>query len=243
MKKLIIGILIILFVPSVMAEVKGEDILKKSDDLMERSRSLSVVEMKVYRKNKLRKTYRMKMISAGIDKMLIEFVHPPRNKGEKVLKVDENIWIYRPKINKVIRISGRASFSGSDFSNTDVLSVRLDKDYIPKLIAIEDFEGQESYKLELIAKTEEVTYAKIMCWVRKKDFVPLKRVFYTISGHELKTLLLRTESNVLEGLPDTMVMSNVMEKNKKSIMQFKAYKGQQKFSDKIFRKSSLTRKR
>jgi len=243
MKKIVTCLVLILLTTPLLAGITGQEILKKSDDLMERSKSYSEVEMKVYRKDKLRKTYRMKMRSSGIDKMLIEFTYPPRNKGEKVLSVDDNIWIYRPKIKKTIRISGRASFSGSDFSNTDILSVRLDKDYQSKLIGEVDLNGQQAYQLELLANSEEVTYAKIICWVRVKDFVPLKRDFYTLSGHKLKTLVLETRSNIFKGLPDTFIMTSVLEKNKKSMMQFTAYKGNQKFSDKIFRKNSLKKGR
>lgn len=245
MKK-ILCLLLFTFVSFVaFAKLTGNEIVEKSDDLMDRTHSISKVEMKVYRKNKLRKKYRMTMKNAGSEKMLIEFTYPPRNKGEKVLQVGDNIWIYRPKINKIIRISGKSSFSGSDFSNTDILSVRLSKDYNAKIIGEEDFQGKKAYKLELLAKSDDVTYAKIIYWVRKSDLVPLKRDFYTLSGHRIKTLLLETRDGGMNGngLPNYMIMSNVMEKNKKSIMIFKSFQGNQKFSDKVFRKSSLKRRR
>ncbi len=153
------------------------------------------------------------------------------------------MWIYRPKINKVIRISGRSSFSGSDFSNTDILSIRLDKDYNAKLLGTEKYKGIAAYKLELLAKSEEVTYAKIIYWVHKKELTPLKRDFYTISGHLLKTLVLERQTNLFDEMPDTFIMTSVLEKNKTSVMKFLKYKGNQNFSAKTFRKSSLKKKR
>lgn len=237
-------ILVFCFTASLaLAEMSGQEIVKKVDDKMDRTGSLSKLEMKVYRSNKLKKTYRMNMKSEGDEKILVDFLYPPRNKGEKYLKVSESMWIYRPKINKVIRISGRSSFSGSDFSNTDILSVRLDKDYDSTLLGIEDYNGRQAYKLELIAKSEEVTYAKIIYWVDKEKLIPLKRDFYTISGHLLKTLILDRKSDLFDEMPDTFEMSSVLEKNKKSVMRFYGYKGNQKFSAKTFRKSSLKKKR
>jgi len=243
MKKVFVYLCVFFLAAPVLMGMTGEEIVRKVDDKMERTGALSKVDMKVFRKDKLRKTYRMLMRSQGDEKILVEFLYPPRNKGEKFLKVKEHMWIYRPKINKVIRISGRSSFSGSDFSNTDILAVRLDKDYTARLLGEEDFNGELSYKLELLAKSEEVTYAKIIYWVRKKDLVPLKRDFYTLSGHLLKTLLLEVRTEIFDGLPDTLIMSNILEKNKKSVMHFVGYKPNQSFPAKTFRKNSLQRKR
>ena len=221
----------------------GNQILKKSDDKVDVSGFFLKFEMKVYRKNKLRKTYRMILKTRGTEKSLMEFTHPPRNRGQKMLRVKDSIWLYRPKINKIIRVSGRSNAVGSDFSNTDILFVRLDRDYNAKLIDVVDYNGEEAYQLELLAKSEEVTYAKIIYWIRVKDYLPLKRDFYTISGHKLKTLKLEVKSNVFEGNPDSLTMTNVLEKNKKSTLQFKYLKTNKVFPDKIFRKNSLIRKR
>lgn len=221
----------------------GNSILKKSDDKVDVSGILLKFEMKVYRKNKLRKTYNMTLKTRGTEKSLLEFTHPPRNRGQKMLRVKDSMWLYRPKINKIIRVSGRSNAVGSDFSNTDILFVRLDRDYNAKLLDVEKYNGEDAYKLELLAKSEEVTYAKIIYWIRVKDYLPLKRDFYTISGHRLKTLELDVKSNVFEGNPDTLTMTNVMEKNKKSVLHYTYLNTGRVFPDKIFQKNSLIRKR
>lgn len=226
----------------IYAELSAREIVIKSDELMDRNYSFALLKMKVYRKNKLQKTYEMALRDGGEETMLIELTAPPRNKGEKTLSVGDNLWIYRPKINKVIRISPRAAFAGSDFSNTDILSVHLDKDYHSELLDIFKHKGKKTYKLELTAKSEEVTYAKIVTWIRAEDFVPLRRDFYTISGYHLKTLIMETKSDVLDGMPDIFVMTSALEKNKKSVMQYVKYRGDQTFPEKIFKQNSLKRK-
>ncbi len=221
----------------------GNKILKESDDKVDVSGVLLKFEMKVFRKNKLRKTYKMTLKTRGTEKSLLEFTHPPRNRGQKMLRVKDSIWLYRPKINKIIRVSGKSNAVGSDFSNTDILFVRLDRDYNAKLVDVVTYDASEAYKLELLAKSEEVTYAKIHYWIREKDYLPLKRDFFTISGHRLKTLKLEVKSNVFEGNPDTLTMTNVMEKNKSSVIHFTYLKTGKVFPDKIFRKNSLIKKR
>lgn len=221
----------------------GNKILSKSDDKIDVSAALVEFDMKVYRKNKLQRTYKMTAKSSGTEKNLIEFTHPPRNKGEKILRVGDNIWMYRPKINRVMRVSGRSNSVGSDFSNTDLFFIRLDRDYTSKLLGIEKYNGEKAYKLELLAKSEDVTYAKIIYWVRVKDYMPLKREHYTLSGHKLKTLVLETTTNALKGIPDTFTMTNVMEEEKKSILRLTHLETKRDFPDRIFRKDSLKRKR
>jgi outer membrane lipoprotein-sorting protein len=243
MKKIIATLIFCLVATIAFADMPAQQIVEKVDEKMDRTGSLSELEMKVYRSGKLKKNYRMVMKSQGDDKMLVDFLYPPRNKGEKYLRNGDSMWIYRPKINKVIRISGRSNFSGSDFSNTDILSVGLAKDYQAKLLGTEKYNGIDAYKLELLAKSEEVTYAKIIYWVDKATLIPLKRDFYTISGHLLKTLVLERKSDLFDEMPDVFVMTNVLEKNKKSVMRFISFKGNQPFTAKTFRKSSLKKKR
>ncbi len=221
----------------------GNKILSLSDDKMSISGILLKFDMKVYRKNKLRKTYKMTLKTKGNDKSLLEFTYPPRNRGEKMLRVKDSIWLYRPEINKIIQISGRSDAVGSDFSNNDILFVRLDTDYNAELLRTEDYNGEEAFVLELKAKSEEITYAKIIYWIRAKDYLPLKRDFYTISGFKLKTLILEVTSNIFEGNPSLLTMTNVMEKNKKSTIQFMYLKTGVIFPDEIFQKNSLIRKR
>ncbi|MBT7712001.1 MAG: outer membrane lipoprotein-sorting protein [Deltaproteobacteria bacterium] len=221
----------------------GNQILKKSDDKVDVSGILLKFEMKVFRKKRLRKTYKMTLKTRGTEKSLLEFTHPPRNRGQKMLRDKDNIWLYRPKINKIIRVSGRSNAVGSDFSNTDILFVRLDRDYNARLLDVETYNGEDAYKLELLAKSEEVTYAKIIYWIRVKDYLPLQRDFYTISVHKLKTLKLSVKSKVFEGNPDTLTMTNVLERNKRSVLHYTYLKTGRVFADKIFRKNSLLRKR
>ena len=266
MKKLIITLILFLFAPMLMAESDassimqkqkemehqhklevlirdGNEILSLSDDKISVSGILLNFEMKVYRSDVLRKTYKMTLKTKGKDRSLLEFTYPPRNQGQKMLRVKDSIWLYRPEINKIIQISGRSDAVGSDFSNNDILFVRLDEDYNAELLRVEDYKGEKAYVLELKAKSESITYARIIYWIRVKDYLPLQRDFYTISGMKLKTLILNVTSDIFEGNPDLLAMSNIMEKEKRSTIQFTYLKTGVVFPDQIFQKNSLIRKR
>ncbi len=226
----------------VFAEMSADEILKKADETLDISHSLVDIEMKVYRKKKLRKTYRFDVKYREWGYMLAETNHPPRNKGEKMLKVDDNQWLYLPKINKVMRVSESNSFSNSDFSNEDIMKPTMSQDYTPTLSGSEDYKGEDVYKLELNANSEDVPYAKVLYWIRKKDFYPLRKDYYTFSGHLLKRMVIQSKTDARGGLPDVFIMSSVLEKNKLTVMRYLKIENGQSFPPETFRKDSLAKR-
>ncbi|MCP4406064.1 MAG: outer membrane lipoprotein-sorting protein [bacterium] len=233
---------LMLLATPVFAEIGADEILKNADDRLDISHSLVTMEMKVYRKKKLRRTYRFDVSYREWGYMLAETNYPPRNKGEKMLKADDNQWLYLPKINKIMRVSESNSFSNSDFSNEDIMKPTMGQDYTPALLGIEDYKGDEAYKLELTANSEEVPYAKVIYWVRTTDFVPLRKNFYTFSGHLLKRMAIQTKTDVRNGLPDLFIMTSVLEKEKHTVMRYVKIVGNQSFPAETFRKDSLMKR-
>jgi hypothetical protein len=111
-----------------------------------------------------------------------------------------------------MRISSKQAFAGGDFSNHDVLNVRLQQDYAAKLETDETMEGQPCHRLLLVGRTKNPPYASIRMWVRKDNLWPVKREFYTVGKRAFKTLIFRSKQS--KARPDTLVMSNIMEKDK-----------------------------
>lgn len=197
-------------------------ILDRADDKWDLNlrNSTTEVELLVYRENELRKTYHMNLKYQDTDHVLAETTFPPRNEGEKMLQAGRrNYWQFLPNINRAIRISESNSLSNSDFSNSDLLSPRLGAEYTPSLIGTEKLGEVEAYKLELAAKDESTPYAKIIYWVRKADFFPLRRDYYTFSRQLLKRLDMKASSPNAGG-PDTFVMSSVLERDKKTVLRY-----------------------
>lgn len=218
-------------------------ILDRADDKVDIRGSRIELEMLVYRNTELRKTYRMTLSYADADHTMAETTYPPRNQGEKMLQAGRrNYWIFLPNINKAVRISESNSFSNSDFSNADILSPRLSNEYDAKLVGTEKLNGEESYKLELLAREESTPYAKIIYWIRKSDYFPLRRDYYTFSQQLLKRLDLKASTALMNGKPDTLVMSSVLELDKKTIIRYLKHASNQVFPKDTFSESSLMRR-
>lgn len=245
MKKFnILVILLIVFIAnSSFAELTGDDIVKKADAIVNRGDFICNLEMNVYKGNEITKTYKMEMFSAGLNKMLVLFDFPPRDKGRAYLKNEDKMWIYLPEVKKSMRIPEQQSFEGSDFNNHDVLEINLQENYRAEIIGEEDINGRDAYKLELKSKTKKVVYDKIIYWVSKKDFAPLKREFFSLSGKKLKTLILEKDNNLSDFRPDAYIMSNEMERDKKTIMKVSNLREHVRHDGKIFTLEYLERRR
>jgi len=126
----------------------------------------------------------------GHEESYTEYLAPEREKGTKMLKLEDRLWIYTPSTDRTIQLSGhmlRQSVMGSDLSYEDMMEDRkLLEMYEAKVIGEEDIEGQPSWVLELNAIVEDATYVKRKIWVEKKHYVPLKEELFAKSGQLLK---------------------------------------------------------
>lgn len=243
--KYIITVLYGLFffvVPLSAQDIRADEIFRKVEGRLDIHHSKVELEMKVFREQKLRTTYRMALKYQDAVSQLAETLYPPRNKGDKTLHVGDNTWLYLAKINKTVRVSEGNSFSNSDFSNMDIMKSNLTADYTPMLRGMENCQGEEAYKLELKAKTENVPYAKILYWIRRKDLYPLQRDYYTFSGNLLKRLVMKTQTGIRNGLPDTFVMISVLEKDKYTQLRYLKIESGQIFPAETFNKDSFAKR-
>ena len=160
----------------------------------------------------------------GSDFFFIKFLSPARDKGTRYLKREGVMWLYLPKVDKVIKIKGhmlRQGMMGSDFSYEDAAeNTSLLEDYTPSLIGEEQLALEDAYILELVARRPDVTYYRRKLWVGKKTLMPLKSELYAKSG---KLLKIGTVDDIrrLEDryYPYKMTMKNVLKRDSLTVME------------------------
>lgn len=102
-------------------------------------------------------------------------------------------WIYLPALKKIKRISSDSKsdyFMGSDFTYDDLGDRKLDDD-THKLLRSETIDGVDYYVVESIPKDEDYMYSKTITWIRKDNFIGLKKEFYDEDGELLKILKIK----------------------------------------------------
>jgi len=134
-------------------------------------------------------TKKFKIYGSGEEKSFVEFLSPARDKGTKYLTVGDNLWMYLPRANRTIKISGhmlRQSMMGSDFSYEDQTDRNeLIDIYNSKILD----ETETEYILEMIKKNGvETNYYKRKVWVNKNTYISKKSEMYARSGKLLKIL-------------------------------------------------------
>ncbi len=177
----------------------------------------------------------------------MEFVSPARDRGTRFLKIDDEMWIYLPSIEKSIKIAGhmlRQSLMGSDFSYEDMTGNKKLKDlYEIKLIAIDTIMNIACYRLEMTAKVEKVTYYRRMVWVDKESYIPLKSELYARSGKLMKEITIMDFKKIDKyNYPTRIKMINKLRKDTYTELFLEEIKLDIKIPGKIFTKAYLDRK-
>lgn len=128
----------------------------------------------------------------GKDKAFTEYLSPPREKGTRMLKLEDDLWIYDPATDRIIQISGnmlRQSVMGSDLSYEDMMEeLSLVEDYTARIVDETEYDNRHCWVLDLSANKEDVSYHRQKIYVDKERFVPLYQELYAKSGKLLKTI-------------------------------------------------------
>jgi outer membrane lipoprotein-sorting protein len=172
-------------------EPTGKEILERIDNNMASRSTITTSKMVIHGVRQTR-TIGAKTWGIGSEKAFTEYLSPAREQGTKMLKLEDQLWIYSPESDRTIQISGhmlRQSLMGSDLSYEDMMeNAELLEDYDAGVIGSEIIEGRDCWIVELQAKTAEVNYQVRKIWVDKSRYIPLKEELYAKSGTLLKRL-------------------------------------------------------
>jgi outer membrane lipoprotein-sorting protein len=145
--------------------------------------------------------------ATGQFRSLIRFDEPPRDLGKLMLKTGNILWFYDPASKASVRMSPQERLLGQA-SNGDVVTVNYAKDYQARIggeevITDADRQSRDTWRLELSAADDSVTYFRIDYWVEKGTFRPVKGKFYSDSGRLLKTAYFHKYEDQLGGVRPT----------------------------------------
>lgn len=176
----------------------ADEIIDRIDKNMSAKTRVTTSKMIIHGKRKDR-TIVSKGYSEGNNKSFTEYLSPEREKGTKMLKLNDRLWIYSPSADRIIQLSGhmlKQSVMGSDLSYEDMMEDRKLTDlYSAKVVGSELIDGRDTWKMELNAIVSDINYHKRVIWVDQERFVPLKEELYAKSGQLLKRTTL---SNVVK---------------------------------------------
>jgi len=221
----------------------AEEIIRKVDNNMSSKTSIMESDMIIYGKRNSR-TVSSRGYSRGKFDNYTEYLAPDREKGTKMLKLEDYLWIYSPASDRTIQLSGhmlRQSVMGSDLSYEDMMDDRTLLDiYSAEIEGVEEIDGRKVWRISLIAKVDNATYHSRKIWIDQEYFVPLKEELFAKSGQMLKKTVFEDIRKV-DGrwYPHKMNFKDVLKDGKGTDFIVKSLQLDVPISDDIFTKASL----
>lgn len=143
------------------------------------------------------RSIRVKMleITNDGDKSLTIFDTPADIKGTAFLSYSHAIepddqWLYLPSLKRVKRVASSnksGPFMGSEFAYEDLASFEVEK-YQYKFLREELLEGRETLVIESRPLYKYSGYTRLVAWIDKDRYIPIKTQYYDRKNDLLKTL-------------------------------------------------------
>jgi len=169
----------------------AREIVKASIDNWRGLSSYGEMTMIIHRPS-WERTMSMRGWTSGSKKSLVRITAPKKDAGNGTLMVDNNMWSYSPKVNRVIKVPSSMmsqSWMGSDFSNKDVSRADdIVDQYDHTLLATETIDNHTVWTIQSVPLEEAaVVWGKEVLRVRD-DHVLLEQEFWDQDGVLVKTL-------------------------------------------------------
>ncbi len=196
MRKIIMMVLFLSLLPCYgLAEcAQAQDaqaIVEASFNYMREKTSVSTVDMIIYRPD-WKRAMTIKAWTKGQDQSIFWIIMPPKDKGNGTLKKKREMWIYNPKVNRVIKLPPSMmsqAWMGSDFSNDDLSKTdSLLTDYIHTIIGTENNEGEKVYIIKSMPKPEAPVVWGMQKLKIREDHIFLEQEFFDEDLQPVKIL-------------------------------------------------------
>lgn len=180
-----ISALITILVTAVFAD-EAHDIMKKLDENMRGQNIYIQMRMRVVSLGHER-TMQMQSYSQGTKKSFVKVLSPPKDSGITFLSLDNQMWQYVPKIERIIKIPPSMmlqNWMGSNITNDDMVKQSsIVEDYEPRILKKEG----TVVTVELLPKEDAaVVWGKIITNIDTSTYTSNKDLFYDEEGKEVR---------------------------------------------------------
>jgi outer membrane lipoprotein-sorting protein len=202
--RIIRGIAFLLFLLAPAAQAQTADataLIKAAIEYWRDVSSYAVFDMNIHRPD-WQRSMTMRVWTRGNKESLVRVTAPSKDAGNGTLLLDNDMWSYNPKINRVIKIPSsmmNQSWMGSDFSNNDLAKADdLIDQYRHTLLATETHNGHKLYVIEAVPhETAPVVWGREVVKIRD-DYILMEHAFYDQANVLVKKLV-TTEVRLMGG--------------------------------------------
>ncbi|MFC1786223.1 outer membrane lipoprotein-sorting protein [Candidatus Neomarinimicrobiota bacterium] len=192
----------------------GAELVEKMSEIMTQENSTAIMTQTITTSSGQQRTFEFEMFTANEgEKTLMRYLKPSAARGQAFLMLNnaDDIWTYFPRTKRVRKLSSSSKnqkVQGSDFSFEDMGSGDSWKEeYISTNLGTEKYNDTDCWKLESVGIPEKnPSYPKMVVFMRKSDFYPIKIDYFEDNDYVEKTLFMDNINNI-EGVPTAMKMT------------------------------------
>jgi len=221
----------------------AESIVRAAFDYWRGEASVSRLTMTIHRPT-WQRTVAIDAWTEGESESLFVIRSPAKDRGNGTLKKGRTMWIYNPKVNKIIKLPPSMmsqSWQGSDFSNNDLAKTdSLIHDYTHSLTGQTTRNGHTIYSVQSDPKPDApVIWGRITLEIRD-DHILLKEIFF---DEELEPVKEMTASDIrpVDGklFPMTWKMAKTDTKDEYTLMIYDTLTFKQELNPNTFTRANL----
>lgn len=225
----------------------AQSLVKAGFDYWRGKSSTFLVDMKIHRPD-WERVVTMKGWTQGEKDSLITIVAPAKDKGNGTLKKGREMWLFNPKVNRVMKLPPSMmaqSWMGSDFSNDDLAKTdSILHDYTHTITGTEIHEGKKVYIIQSMPKPGAPVVWGMQKLKIREDNIFLSEEFY---DEDLKPVKVMTgyDIRMLGGklFPKKWKMETVDETDTYTELDYKELSFTKDLPDSIFTLSNLKKPR
>jgi Outer membrane lipoprotein-sorting protein len=214
-------------------------LLQKVDDLYRSEQSYAEVQMTIVTPD-WERTMEMVAWSKGTKKTFIRIISPKKDEGIATLKIENEMWNFFPKIDKIIKIPSSmmmASWMGSDFTNDDLVKeYRFSVDYDS---TVED--QKENYLITLKPHENIATiWGRIEVLLDKKTELPSESTYFDEKGKKIRVMYFK-ERKIIDNknIPMVMELVSLNKEGHKTVVKYKTLSFTKDVPEKLFSQKNL----
>ena len=213
-------------------------ILEKMDNLYRSETSYSEIVMEIVTP-RWERTLEMTVWTEGQDKTFIRIHEPRKEKGMGTLRIDNEMWNYLPRTNKVMKIPPSmmmGSWMGSDFTNDDIVNeITYLKDYTWEWATVAA-PGDSLLYIRLTPRDGvPVVWGYLVLAVREGDLLPVWEQYYDEKDRLIRTMEFSDIRQFgARTLPSTMIITPASKEGHRTTVRYTESRFDEPHEDDIF---------
>ncbi|PLX91067.1 MAG: outer membrane lipoprotein-sorting protein [Desulfuromonas sp.] len=190
-----------------------------------------------------KRTLRLESWSEGRDRFLARILEPAKEKGVATLKIENEVWNYLPKVDRVMKIPPSmmgGAWMGSHLTNDDLVKAnRIDEDYTFELLEEDD----AGWLIKALPRPDApVVWGKLVYRINRTPLVPVQISYFDEEMIEIRQIHFDQVEQVGDRWIPMRMLVKPLEKAEQTLLLYQNIEFDLSLPQRLFSVRSLKRK-